>query len=42
MEMAALEVTECVFDALATKKGHVSFDDFADWYTQGGHVVIPW
>ena len=42
MEMAALEVTECVFEALASKEGLVSFDDFADWYTEGGHVLVPW
>jgi hypothetical protein len=42
VEMAALEVTECVFEALASKEGLVSFDDFADWYTEGGHVLVPW
>ena len=23
-------------------KAHISFDDFADWYTQGGYGSVPW
>ena len=40
--MAALEVTNVVFDNVADSEGNVSFDGFADWYTEGGHRIMPW
>ena len=42
MDMAALEVTELIFAQVSNEEGFVSFDSFADWYTEGGHLVIPW
>ena len=41
VDMAALEMTDRVFSEVSVD-GNVSFDDFADWYTSGGHQVMPW
>ena len=41
VDLTALEVTDMVFNEIA-KNDQVTFDDFADWYTNVGHHVIPW
>ena len=40
---ACVEVTMSVFsEADLMKDGLISFEEFAEWYTQGGYNTIPW
>ena len=43
IEDACFSVTESIFEqANLTKDDRINFEEFADWYTEGGYEMIPW
>merc|ERR1711871_624313 len=43
IEDACSSVTESIFEqANLTKDDRINFEQFADWYTEGGYEMIPW
>jgi Ca2+-binding EF-hand superfamily protein len=43
VDNGAVQLTETVFtDVNPTEGGQISFEEFAEWYTNGGFEVAPW